>query len=116
MQSTVLASAAAVVRALLLISATATGAVSGWALLAIGLFISIMFPTIFALACEGLGPRAAEGSAIICVAIVGGPIVPLITGQAADWVGLKTGLIVPAFCYAGILSFGLYARRPKHAQ
>jgi len=116
MQSTVLASAAAVVRALLLISATATGAVSGWALLAIGLFISIMFPTIFALACEGLGPRAPEASAIICVAIVGGAIVPLITGQAADCVGLKTGLIVPAICYAGILSFGLYARRPKHAQ
>jgi FHS family L-fucose permease-like MFS transporter len=110
----VLACAAAAVLALLLISANATGTVSGWALLAIGLFNSIMFPTIFSLASEGLGPRAAEGSGIICVAIVGGAIVPLITGLAADWVGLKTALIVPAICYAGILSFGLYARRPKN--
>jgi FHS family L-fucose permease-like MFS transporter len=109
----VLACAAAAVIALLLISANATGVVSGWALLAVGLFNSIMFPTIFSLACEGLGPRAAEGSGIICVAIVGGAIVPLITGHAADWVGLKAALIVPAICYAGILSFGLYARRPK---
>jgi FHS family L-fucose permease-like MFS transporter len=110
----VLACAAAAVLALLLISANATGTVSGWALLAIGLFNSIMFPTIFSLASEGLGPRAAEGSGIICVAIVGGAIVPLLTGHAADWVGLKTALIVPAICYAGILSFGLYARRPKN--
>jgi FHS family L-fucose permease-like MFS transporter len=109
----VLASAAAAVIALLLISANAAGVVSGWSLLAIGLFNSIMFPTIFSLACEGLGPRAAEGSGIICVAIVGGAIVPLITGHAADWVGLKAALIVPAICYAGILSFGLYAHRPK---
>jgi FHS family L-fucose permease-like MFS transporter len=72
-----------------------------------------MFPTIFSLASEGLGPRAAEGSGIICVAIVGGAIVPLITGRTADWVGLKMALIVPAICYAGILSFGIYARRPK---
>jgi FHS family L-fucose permease-like MFS transporter len=109
----VLACAAAGVIALLFISANSAGAVSGWALLAIGLFNSIMFPTIFSLACEGLGPRAAEGSGIICIAIVGGAIVPLITGHAADWVGLKTALIVPAICYAGILSFGVYARRPK---
>jgi FHS family L-fucose permease-like MFS transporter len=108
----VLACAAAGVIALLFISANAVGAVSGWALLAIGLFNSIMFPTIFSLACEGLGPRAAEGSGIICVAIVGGAIVPLITGHAADWVGLKPALIVPAICYAGILGFGVYARRP----
>jgi FHS family L-fucose permease-like MFS transporter len=108
----VLACAAAGVIALLFISANAVGAVSGWALLAIGLFNSIMFPTIFSLACEGLGPRAAEGSGIICVAIVGGAIVPLITGHAADWVGLKPALFVPAICYAGILGFGVYARRP----
>ncbi len=61
------------------------------ALLAIGLFNSIMFPTIFSLACEGLGTRAAEGSGILCVAIVGGAIVPLVTGGAADHLGLKLG-------------------------
>jgi FHS family L-fucose permease-like MFS transporter len=109
----VLACAAAAVITLLCISATSTGTASGVSLVAIGLFNSIMFPTIFSLASEGLGPRAAEGSGIICVAIVGGAIVPLITGRTADWVGLKMALIVPAICYAGILSFGIYARRPK---
>jgi FHS family L-fucose permease-like MFS transporter len=109
----ILACDAAVVIALLLISATTQGGVSGWALLAIGLFNSIMFPTIFSLACEGLGPRAAEGSGIICMAIVGGAVIPWITGRAADWHGWQFALAVPAFCYAGILSFGVYARRPR---
>lgn len=108
----VLAGAAGAVIALLLVSANSTGAVSGYSLLAIGLFNSIMFPTIFSLACEGLGRRAAEGSGIICVAIVGGAIVPLITGGVADAIGLKFALAVPALCYAGILGYGLYARRP----
>jgi FHS family L-fucose permease-like MFS transporter len=103
---------AAVVIALLLISANTDGAMAGWSLLAVGLFNSIMFPTIFSLACEGLGPRAAEGSGIICMAIVGGAIVPWITGHAADWHGWQFALTVPALCYAGILSFGVYARRP----
>jgi FHS family L-fucose permease-like MFS transporter len=75
-----------------------------------------MFPTIFSLACEGLGPRAAEGSGIICMAIVGGAIVPWITGHAADWHGWQFALAVPALCYAGILSFGVYARRPHSAR
>ena len=64
------------------------------------------------LASEGLGNRAAEGSGVICMAIVGGAIVPYITGVAADSVGLKMALIVPAVCYAVILAFGWYARRP----
>ena len=82
--------AAAAVIALLLISANATGLLSGWSLLAVGLFNSIMFPTIFSLASEGLGKRAAEGSGVICMAIVGGAIVPRITGKAAD-MGIETG-------------------------
>jgi FHS family L-fucose permease-like MFS transporter len=97
---------------LLAISANTSGALSGWSLLAIGLFNSIMFPTIFSLASEGLGTRAAEGSGIICMAIVGGAVVPLITGHTADLVGLKMALAVPAICYAGIMGFGFYARRP----
>jgi FHS family L-fucose permease-like MFS transporter len=110
-----LASVASLVLLMLLISANTTGLVSGWTLLAIGLFNSIMFPTIFSLACEGLGQRAADGSGIICVAIVGGAIVPLITGFAADMMGLKASLLVPAFCYIGILGFGWMAREPHPA-
>ncbi len=72
----VLASAAAVVLCLLFVSSHSLGELSGWSLLAVGLFNSLMFPTIFSLACEGLGPRAAQASGIICVAIVGGALVP----------------------------------------
>jgi FHS family L-fucose permease-like MFS transporter len=71
-----------------------------------------MFPTIFTLASEGLGNRAHEGSGIICVAIDGWAIVPLLTGHVADPTGLKAALAVPAACYAGIVAFGIYARQP----
>ena len=111
----VLASAATGVLALLLISSHTTGATSGWSLLAIGLCNSIMFPTIFSLASEGLGPRAASASGLIGVAIVGGAVIPPLTGHAADLIGLKAALFVPALCYAGILSYGIYARRPAAA-
>ncbi len=112
----ILAVNGAIVMALLLVSGTQAGALSGWSLLAVGLFNSIMFPTIFSLACEGLGKRAAEGSGIICVAIVGGAIVPLLTGAAADMAGLKASLIVPAVCYAAILGFGIFARYPHQSR
>ncbi|HXR95644.1 MAG TPA: sugar MFS transporter [Rhizomicrobium sp.] len=111
----VLAFNAGMVVVLILISANSAGLVSGWSLLAIGLFNSIMFPTIFSLASEGLGPRAADGSGLLCVAIVGGAIVPLITGRAADLMGLKASLVVPAICYLGILGFGLFARHAVKA-
>jgi FHS family L-fucose permease-like MFS transporter len=108
----VLAGVALAVMVLLTVSANTVGFVSGWSLLAIGFFNSIMFPTIFTLANEGLGRRAAEGSGVICMAIVGGAIVPLVAGKAADMWGLKEALLVPAACYLGILLFGWYARKP----
>jgi FHS family L-fucose permease-like MFS transporter len=97
---------------LILISANSSGAIAGWALLAIGLMNSIMFPTIFSLACEGLHKRAEEASGIICVAIVGGAIVPLIYGHVADISTRQFALLVPALCYAVIAGFGIFARRP----
>lgn len=100
--------------ALLLLALTthSTGIVSGYSLLAIGLMNSIMFPTIFSLASEGLGHRAADGSGVICVAIVGGAIIPPLTGKIADLTGsLSLALILPALCYVTIALFGLYARR-----
>jgi FHS family L-fucose permease-like MFS transporter len=111
----VLAAAAGGVLAMLLVSGNTTGAVAGYSLLAIGLFNSIMFPTIFTLACEGLGERTAEGSGIINVAIVGGAVVPLVTGYAADGMGLRGALVIPAACYVLILAYGWYARRPRSA-
>jgi FHS family L-fucose permease-like MFS transporter len=106
-----LAFAGGVAMLLLLVSANTTGAISAWSLLSIGLFNSIMFPTVFALASEGLGVRAPEGSGVIATAIVGGAVVPLLMGAAADGAGLKLALVVPALCYAVIAGYGLYTRR-----
>jgi FHS family L-fucose permease-like MFS transporter len=106
----VLAGAAAAAMGLLFMSASGAGSISGWSLLAVGLCNSIMFPTIFSLASEGLGERAAEGSGVICVAIVGGAVIPLVTGHAADFWGLKAALAVPGACYLVILLFGWAAR------
>jgi FHS family L-fucose permease-like MFS transporter len=108
----VLASVAAVAILLLVLSASTTGALSGYALIAIGLFNSIMFPTIFTLASEDLDRRAADGSGVICMAIVGGAILPPLAGWLSDVTTLRTALIVPAIAYALILIFGLFATRP----
>ncbi|RSV17615.1 sugar MFS transporter [Sphingomonas sp. ABOLG] len=102
--------------ALLAFSANTTGTAAGWALIAVGLTNSIMFPTIFSLASEGLGRRAAEGSGVIATAIVGGAVIPPLYGTVADMTGsLAFALILPVACYAVILSFGVFARRPAAA-
>ena len=99
--------------ALILFSTNTTGEVAGYSLLAIGLMNSIMFPTIFSLACEKLGARAADGSGIINIAIFGGAVIPLMTGMIADATGsLAIAFILPAACYAIIAGFGIFARRP----
>jgi FHS family L-fucose permease-like MFS transporter len=108
----VLATYALVNVLLLLVSANTTGDVAGYSLLAIGLFNSIMFPTIFSLASEGLGTRAAEGSGLLATAIVGGAIVPPLAGLVSDASSIRFAFIVPAICYLGIAAFGWYARRP----
>ena len=108
-----LAGVAAGAITLVAVSANSSGALAGYSLLAVGLMNAIMFPTIFSLACEKLGPRAADGSGILNVAICGGAIVPLGVGMLADASGsLATALIVPAICYAIIAGFGIFARRP----
>lgn len=95
-------------------SALGGGNTAAWALLAVGLMNSIMFPTIFSLACEGLGARAADGSGIINVAIFGGAVVPVAMGALADFAGnLTAGLIIPIACYAVIALFGWYAQGPR---
>ena len=109
----ILATVAVCAIALIAISANTTGTTAAYSLLAIGLVNSIMFPTIFSLACEKLAARAADGSGIINIAIFGGAVIPLLTGALADASGsLQTALLLPAICYAVIALFGLYARRP----
>lgn len=108
----VLAAVATGAIVLLLIASNTSGEVAGWTLLAIGLMNSIMFPTIFSLASEGLGPRAAEGSGVIATAIVGGAVIPPLTGALADASSLSHAMILPGICYLVILAFGVYARVP----
>jgi FHS family L-fucose permease-like MFS transporter len=108
---TLLAAVAAGAITLILVSTSTQGMVSGYSLLAIGLMNAIMFPTIFSLACEDLGPRAADGSGIINIAIFGGAVIPLATGAIADLSGqLGLALVLPALCYAVIGGYGWYAR------
>ncbi|MBU1757566.1 MAG: sugar MFS transporter [Alphaproteobacteria bacterium] len=98
---------------LIVVSTMTSGETAAYSLLAVGLMNSIMFPTIFSLACEKLGPRAADGSGIINVAIFGGAVVPLFFGMLADVSGsLAVAMILPIACYAIIAGFGVFARRP----
>ena len=102
--------------ALVVTAIVASGPVAMWAILAVGLCNSIMFPTIFSMALHGLGKYTGQGSGILCMAIVGGAIVPFAQGLLADTVDLKISFVVPALCYAFILFFGLkYANLHKSA-
>jgi len=97
-------------------SALTIGTISGIALIGVGFMNSIMFPTIFSLASEDLGRRAADGSGIICVAIVGGAIVPAITGIVADLTSLRAALFVPVACYAVIAAFGIWCYNARRGE
>jgi len=96
---------------LVMTSSFSSGALAGWSLLAVGLCNSIMFPTIFSLALEGLGERTPQGAGLLCMGIVGGALIPLLTGFVADAASLAQALWVPVACYLMIVGFGWYARR-----
>jgi MFS transporter, FHS family, L-fucose permease len=91
---------------LVLTAMLTTGHISMWAILAVGLFNSIMFPTIFTLAVDGLGRHTGQGSGILCMAIVGGAIIPVIQGAFADAIGIQHAFFVPIICYAFIAFYG----------
>ncbi|MER2997569.1 sugar MFS transporter [Pontibacter populi] len=92
---------------LLLITIFATGSVAMWSVIAIGLFNSIMFPTIFTLAIKGLGVHTSQGSSLLVMAIVGGAIIPPLQGYIADVTGnLQMSFIVPMLCYLYIVYYG----------
>ena len=93
--------------ALILVAVFGSGIVAMWAILAVGLCNSIMFPTIFSMALNKLGPLTGQGSGVLCMAIVGGALVPFAQGFLADTIGLQMSFLVPAACYTFILFFGL---------
>jgi FHS family L-fucose permease-like MFS transporter len=92
--------------ALVLLATFGKGSVAMWAILAVGLCNSIMFPTIFSMALHGLGKYTGQGSGILCMAIVGGALVPFAQGALADAIGVQASFMLPAACYAFILYFG----------
>ena len=88
------------------ISINTHGLISMWSILAVGLFNSIMFPTIFTLTLEGLGELKAQASGLLCMAIVGGAIIPFAFGGLIDGFGFKTAFILTMICYGYILYYG----------
>lgn len=97
--------------AMILISINTNGLLSMWSILAVGLFNSIMFPTIFTLSLEGLGDLKAQASGLLCMAIVGGAIIPFAFGSLIDNFGFKTAFVLTIGCYGYILFFGSFKGR-----
>jgi FHS family L-fucose permease-like MFS transporter len=93
--------------ALIMVALLGHGPTAMWAILAVGLCNSIMFPTIFSMALYRLGRLTGQASGFLCMAIVGGAVVPFAQGLLADAIGLHKSFLVPAACYAFILFFGL---------
>ena len=92
---------------LVTISMLTFGHVAMWTLIIVGLFNSIMFPSIFTLAIAGLGPLTGKGSGLLVAAIVGGAIVPELQGFLADHIGIHHAFILPVLCYAYIIFYAL---------
>jgi FHS family L-fucose permease-like MFS transporter len=98
---------------LVTVAILAEGSLAMWALLAVGLFNSIMFPTIFSLGITGLGASTSQGAGLMCLGIVGGAIVPLFMGMIADISDIQIALILPAICYLFIVHYGLVGHKPR---
>jgi FHS family L-fucose permease-like MFS transporter len=109
---TVLAIAAITACVLVCISMLTTGHVAMWSIIAVGLFNSIMFPSIFTLGIAELGPLTGDGSGMMVMAIVGGAILPLLQGALADRIGIHHAFIIPAICYIYVLYYALWGSRP----
>lgn len=87
------------------IAFTTSGPVAAYSALGVGLFNSIMFPTIFTITLERSGVSQSSTSGLLCLAIVGGAILPMLVGRIADTIGLSAAFIVPAIAYVFITGF-----------
>lgn len=110
----VLAFNAAMASILVIISMLTFGNIAMWSILLVGLFNSIMFPTIFTLGIHGLGKHTGQGSGILCMAIVGGAIIPVFQGMIADSIGIHHAFVLPVICYLFILYYGLKGHIPAY--
>ena len=99
--------------ALVTISMISTGHFAMWSILLVGLFNSIMFPSIFTLGVAELGPLTGDGSGVMIMAIVGGALIPLAQGAIADRIGIHHAFFLPVICYLYILFFALSGSKPN---
>ena len=97
----------------MLVTVVTTGPVAMWSLILVGLFHSIMFPTIFTLGIRGLGPLTEEGAGLLIMAIAGGSLV-IVQGWLADIYGLQTSFLLTAACELYVLFYALWGSRPTH--
>jgi len=109
---TVLGIAAITAALLVCISMLTFGQVAMWSILLVGLFNSVMFPSIFTLGIAELGPLTGDGSGLLVMAIVGGAIIPLLQGVLADHMGIHHAFILPVLCYLYILYYALRGSKP----
>ena len=107
----VLAGAAVLACAMVSISMLTSGPIAMWSIILVGLFNSVMFPSIFTLGIAELGPLTGEGSGVLVTAIVGGAVIPLLQGVLADRIGIQHAFLLPAVCYLYIIYYGLRGSR-----
>lgn len=104
----------AIVAAILVsISMLSFGYVAVWSIILVGLFNSVMFPSIFTLGIAELGPLTGEGSGLLIAAIVGGAVIPEIQAAMADRIGLHHAFLLPILCYAFIAYYGFKGSKPE---
>lgn len=101
--------------ALILISNFSVGLLAMWTIIAVGLFNSIMFPTIFSLALDGLGDNKPQGSGILCTMIVGGAVIPPAFGFMIDSYGFSIAFTIVVISYIYIFYYGVRNRSKKVA-
>lgn len=101
---------------LLIITTQTSGKTAMYSVIAIGLFNSIMFPTIFSLAIQGLGSLTAKGSSLLCQGIVGGALFPLLQAVVADNYGVQVSFAVPIVAFLYIFAYGIYTFRSKQEE
>jgi FHS family L-fucose permease-like MFS transporter len=106
----VLGSAAVIACLLVMTSMMSHGSFAMWSIIFVGLFNSVMFPSIFTIGLARLGPLTSKGSSLMVAAIVGGALLPLLEGSIADRVGVQRAFIIPVLCYLFIAGFGFAAR------
>lgn len=109
---TVLGFAALMATLLVCVSMLTYGHFAMWAIILVGLFNSIMFPSIFTLGIAELGPLTGDGSGLLIMAIVGGAIIPVLQGMLADRLGIHHAFILPILCYLYIVYYALKGSQP----